>query len=572
MNDSQRICKWCNKEFIIRKEDGAFYTKIDVLFPTLCGQCRYQRRLINRNEWSLYRRKCDATGEMIVSIFNEDAPFPVYKQKYWWSDEWDPLQYGRGVDFNRPFFEQFQELLLAVPHLAIANNKSVNSEYTNQSNNNKDCYFIVSSADNEKCLYGNWYEAGCHLCSDCMDLEKSELCYECISSARLYMCSFSQDIFDSSFCHFSYDLKGCSNCFGCTGLRNKQYCFFNEQLTKEEYEKRVSGMLWTREFIEETKRKAYEFSLKFPRKFYHGIKNIDFSGDYLGSTKNVFLGFNCKHAENIAYAQDAWWSKDSCDVTEVFSELSYECQGVIGANSIGLRSCWEVNDSYYSDMCFSSSDLFGCMGLRQKHYCILNKQYTKEAYLQLKEKLIKHMKTTGEWGEYYPASLAPFGYNESVAQDHFPLTKEAALSKGYTWYERPERTIVVTKRAHDLPKTISEVDDTILREVIGCGSQDTPEGKAAYPLCAHAFTIVPLELEFYRKTNIPLPEKCFPCRRQDRYALRNPRKLYPRVCQCDVKTDHFHKDAPCPHTFETTYAPDRPEIIYCEECYQQEVA
>lgn len=570
--DQTKQCQNCKNEFAIRPEDMAFYGAIGVSAPTLCPQCRYQRRLINRNEWSMYRRTCDATGQTIVSIFNERAPFPVYSQKYWWSDEWDPLSYGQDYDFSRPFFEQFRELLLKVPHLAIANNKSVNSEYTNQSNNNKDCYFIVSSSGSEKCLYGNWYEAGCHSCSDCLDLEKSELCYECVSGTRLYSCSFCQDISDSSFCHFSYDLKGCSHCFGCTGLRNKQYCFFNEQLSKEAYEERIQKMVWTREFIEEMKKKAYVFSLKFPRKYYHGLKNIDFSGDYLGSTKNIHLGFNCKHAETIAYGQDAWWSKDSWDVTEVFSELCYECQGVIGANSIGLRSCWEVHDSYYSDMCFSSSDLFGCVGLRQKHYCILNKQYTKEAFGKLKTEIIEHMKKTGEWGEYYPASLTPFGYNESVAQDHFPLTKEAAIAKGYTWYERPERTITVTKHTGELPKTIKEVDETILKEVIQCGSQDTPEGKAAYPLCAQAFTVVPLELELYRSMEIPLPEKCFPCRRQDRYALRNPRRLWPRACQCTVKANHFHADAPCPNRFETTYAPERPEIIYCEECYTQEVA
>lgn len=28
----------------------------------------------------------------------------------------------------------------------------------------------------------------------------------------------------------------------------------------------------------------------------------------------------------------------------------------------------------------------------------------------------------------------------------------------------------------------------------------------------------------------------------------------------------------CPNEFETSFAPDRPEIVYCEECYQAEVA
>ncbi|HEY4526141.1 MAG TPA: hypothetical protein VJL32_03550 [Candidatus Paceibacterota bacterium] len=34
---------------------------------------------------------------------------------------------------------------------------------------------------------------------------------------------------------------------------------------------------------------------------------------------------------------------------------------------------------------------------------------------------------------------------------------------------------------------------------------------------------------------------------------------------------HFHGENPCPTEFETSYAPDRPEIVYCEQCYNSEV-
>jgi hypothetical protein len=39
------------------------------------------------------------------------------------------------------------------------------------------------------------------------------------------------------------------------------------------------------------------------------------------------------------------------------------------------------------------------------------------------------MKSTGEWGEFFPLPLSPFGYNETVAQDYFPLTSEEAIEK-----------------------------------------------------------------------------------------------------------------------------------------------
>ena len=38
------------------------------------------------------------------------------------------------------------------------------------------------------------------------------------------------------------------------------------------------------------------------------------------------------------------------------------------------------------------------------------------------------MMKTGEWGEFFPSSLSPFGYNETVAQEHFPMSREEVLN------------------------------------------------------------------------------------------------------------------------------------------------
>ncbi|USN57470.1 MAG: hypothetical protein H6766_03385 [Candidatus Peribacteria bacterium] len=64
---------------------------------------------------------------------------------------------------------------------------------------------------------------------------------------------------------------------------------------------------------------------------------------------------------------------------------------------------------------------FGCDGLRNKEYCIFNQQYTKEEYNELAPKIIDHMKQTGERGEFFHPSLSPFGYNETVANEYYPV-------------------------------------------------------------------------------------------------------------------------------------------------------
>jgi len=584
MNSETRTCQNCKNQFVIEPDDFSFYEKIGVPPPTLCPECRYIRRLLDRNEWNLYKRKCDATGKSIISIYRQDAPFPVYQQDYWKSDAWDPLSYGRDFDFTRPFFEQYEELRRAMPHLAMVNSNSVNSEYTNQSQDNKDCYMCSATGGSEKCMYGNWYQPPSFFSADCYMATKIEFCYECVNIIRCSNCVWCQDCADCVNMSFSVDCRGCSDCFGCVGLRNKHYHWFNEGLTKEEYEKRLREFSWSRTSVHEAEKKLSELRFGIPAKFYHGSQTQNSTGDYLGNTLRAGMAFNCREVKDVAYVQDAWQMTDSLDITEIYlTERSYEIQGASGMHRcVVVRSTWTATDCYYCDMCFTVSDCFGCFGLKQKQYCILNKQYSKEDYLALKEKIIVHMRKAGEWGEYFPSKFSPFSYNESVAQDYFPLKKEEALAKGYLWRDKERQEYQVTIPASKLPETITGTDNSILNEVIGCITQESPGVKESRPLCVGAFRIVPLELALYRKLKIPVPQKCFPCRRTDRFTLRNPRRLWKQHCGCAGQESssgayrntaaHQHGEGKCPNGFETSYAPDRPEIVYCESCYNAEVA
>ena len=549
------VCQNCKVSFTIDPEDFNFYEKIKVPPPTFCPECRYIRRLLDRNEYNLYKRKCDATGKDIISIYRSDAPFPVYNQEYWKSDKFDGMEYGRNFDFDRSFFEQYEKLRRVVPHLAIVNSNSVNSEYTNQSQDNKDCYMLVTSESCEKCMYGSWCQRGCYFLSDCYMAEKSEFCYECINIKKCSKCMWAYDCSDCVNVYFSRDCRGCTDCFGCVGLRSKQYYYFNENLGKEEYEKKVGKIIWNRSFIKETKEKFFKFRASFPVKYYHGSQIQNSFGDYIENCERTRHAFNCKDNKDTAYMQDAWQQIEDCrDCTEIITaQLAYEIQGVeIPHRTIVARSCFNtITDSYYCDMCFTTQDCFGCFGLKQKQYCIFNKQYPKEEYFILKEKIIEHMRQTKEWGEYFPARVSPFAYNESMAQDYFPLTKEQAIKARYTWYDRPPRDYKITEGIYK------------------CATQDSSE-KEKYPLCTTAFRTTDMELSLYKILKLPIPEKCFPCRRQDRFKLRNPRKLWHRSCMCE-KGNHLHGGEKCEVEFETSYAPDRPEIVYCEKCYQQEV-
>lgn len=160
MNNQNKICQNCEREFLIDAQDFDFYQKIKVPAPTWCPECRDVRRFVFRNGHSLYKRKCDLCGESVVSRVSPDKSYKMYCQKCWWSDKWDGLQYGRDYDFGKSFFEQFKELLLATPHISVFNTNTVNSEWVNQETDDKNCYLNVGGHFNEDSAYNTFEVKG----------------------------------------------------------------------------------------------------------------------------------------------------------------------------------------------------------------------------------------------------------------------------------------------------------------------------------------------------------------------------------------------------------------------------
>jgi hypothetical protein len=269
-------------------------------------------------------------------------------------------------------------------------------------------------------------------------------------------------------------------------------------------------------------------------------------------------------------------TKDSYDISGgLNNELVYE-NSLAGDDNYLTKFFSHSRGNKNSELihlCMNCSDVFACVGLRNKQYCILNKQYTKEQYEELVLKIIKHMNDMPhtdskgriyKYGEFFPPELSPFCYNETVAQEYFPLTKEEAQEQGYRWKDREERNYKIDVKNEAISDNIKEVTEEILGKVIECEHKGTCNEQ-----CTEAFKIIPQELQFYQRMNLPLPRLCPNCRHYQRLKQRNPLKLWHRQCMCD-KSNHAHKGK-CEVEFETSYSPDRPEIVYCEKCYQKEI-
>lgn len=564
MNSEIRICQNCKKDFTIEPDDFLFYEKFKVPAPTFCPHCRFVRRMIWRNERSLYKRSCSLCYKNIISMYDEKVPFPVFCPECYKSDKWEASDYNKDYDFSKPFFEQFKNLLNIVPKVSLyTHGENINCEFTNIVSGAKDVYLAFSVILNSEFVYYSSNVDTAKQIVDSYNITNSELLYENIGSNKNYNCQYSYWSLNCINCNFIFNCNNCQDCFGCVNLNNKRYCVWNEEYPKEEYDKKIKEFnTGSYEFTQKTLKEFWIFSLNFPRKYANIINSIDSTGDELRNTKNVKNSFNVIDSENVKYGYRNVGNKDLMDTSHSLrGSLVYEhTLGATDGYNVKFIANGNINlrDSEYIDYCQNSSDIFGCVGIKNKKYFILNKQYTKEEYFKMVEKIKKHMNDMPyidskgkiyKYGEFFPSELCPFGYNEAVINDHFPLTKEEIIERGYKYKEKIDNKYTVTLKAKDIPDNITDVDDSILNEVIEC------------EVSGRAFKITPFELQFYKRMNISIPHFHPDERYKRRLALRNPMILYTRNC--------MHEG--CKNSFETTYAPDKPEIVYCKECYQKEV-
>lgn len=514
-------------------------------------------------------------------MYKADAPFPVFCHDCWWSDEWSPLNYGQDYDFNKPFFQQFAELQNKVPHAASYETKNERCAYCNYATHNKGCYLLFGSWFNENSGYSQTLLES-RECWDCIYVKKSELC---LSSADLMQCSKVIHSINCSNCidsAFLYDCRNCQNCLFSWNLRNKNYYIFNEPVSKEEFARRKEELLGSNESLVKNMALFKDAVTKQAlHKFMTGERNHNVSGDLLYGCKNVRDSFYIHDGENEKFAvRGGVGQKDSMDIFGVHSgELIYECNSVDFSSRcfFGTNAENNVNAVYALD-CEHTNNIFGCTGLRKKDFCILNKQYTKEEFEILKEKIIIHMNEMPfvdkknkvyKYGEFFPSDLSPHAYNESIAQEWVPLSEEKALALGYGWDSVGEKNYEPTISWKDLQPTVAQTEDGVLKEIILCQAWDENKTSAQNHKCTKAFRITEDELLIYRRLNVPLPRKCPNTRYFELSQMRSRPEFFHRSCMCTLP-NHDHESS-CPNEFETSYAPGRPDKIYCESCYNKEV-
>ena len=501
----KKVCKLTGKEFIITEQEIEVLKKMGLKFPLYSPKVRSAMRLAFRNERNLFMRNCDFSGERIISIYHDKHPFPVYKYEHWLSDKWTPPHIG--YDPDKDFFEQYNELSKLVPRVNLFAPYNENCDYVNAAEKNKNCYMHILADRSEDCYYTH----GVYSCRDCIDCDfliNGELCYEATDCRDVYhlRCCYLCD--NSSNLSFCFDMRGCNNCFLCYGLRNQQYCINNKQYTKEEYEKMVGQVNMFSYYVYSYSKKKFIDKIVKNQSYTRMINTENSNGNFLINCKNCHNCFDVEDGEDcINFRIGSNHVKDIADTHAVVdgSELLYNCvSGTESYNCHNIIGCWTTKNSFYSQFLQGCSDCIGCISLRQKKNCILNKEYSKEEYERFKKHIIESL------GDYYgsapPFYLAPFTYQDSAYRDYEEMTREEVEKIGWVYGEEEKTEGGDYRSISEIPDVNNGGDE--IERVYKCEVSNKP------------FKIIKHEINLLKRIGAPLPRKHHDVRFAERTQYR----------------------------------------------------
>ncbi|MFA5841036.1 MAG: hypothetical protein WC847_02065 [Candidatus Paceibacterota bacterium] len=546
-----RICEHCKKDFIITEEEFSLYQKVDIELPILCFFCRVKLHLSFWMFGKFRKGKSDLSGEGLITVLPEKNRYPIYTSKEWYSDKWDAMDYGVEYNENQLFFKQLQDLQERVPHPHQNGTKNIKCDWCDDVWNSKNCYLSRSLEQCEDLFYSyrGFYVKNSIDMTICFSCEKSFDCSDCHHSYKLFYSKHSRDCIESSFL---YDCRNCQNCFMSWNLRNKQYCIENKQYTKEEYEEKLKSFnLGSYESIQSFKERFDEIiknEVVHRENFNFKIYSSD--GDYLLDCKN------CHNCNTISNSEDCHncirgineksnIDADGCWFTELSGNCSCCLYGYAEKYSVWSSSRY----SEYLDICTECEYCFGCVGIKKKKYCILNKQYSKEEYEILKNKIISNMKKNGEYGKFLPYSMSAGSFNFSTSYLYFGDTKKEDILRLGGYWEDVDESNIEGMQTNELPDDIKDVSDSIINQALIC------------PKSNWRFNIAQNELIFYKENSIPLPRYHFDVRTRNQLKYLTALQAYPYSC--------FY----CKKDIEAYYLPEwEYQKIACEECYKQNMA
>ena len=553
LTPGERTCAITGEKWSMTETEINWYKKFNVPPSQLSPLTRL--KLIDGYfvTFDMWYNKHAETGKPMVSIVHPATGIRVLSDKEWFDKDFTDR--GQALDLPRSFFDQLYALVLAVPVAATYNYVVPENSIAFISLGDQDSYFVLACRSKRTFYAMNGYDI-----EDSAELtlvNNARNSYNACHSARIYQCRFVRETYDCINCTFVFDCRNCENCFGATNQRNKKYLWFNEQLSKDEWERRRAEIDLTSFAVRDAHEKKFHdlvASAVWPENFV--ISAPDSTGDYIYESTRCkdcyYVTKGCQDLDQCSYAFNT--PSNNCYLsTAIFG--SSDCYYGIGAGNSSqcrftmsiLNNCFDVE---YSTSCYNCEHCFGCVGLRHKKFCILNKQYTEEEYWQKLDELKCAMLERGEYGELPPLKFSTQHWKGSGAALVYGATKEECQKLGALDFEAgaedaegPVVDPALMGSLESLPDCLGASDD-----ISGKPFKDTVFGRR--------FSYLKPELELYKTLNVAPPRK---------HPTRRIRELY---AEMNIAVFVEANCAHCQKSIQTAGNSNYPNRqIYCSACY-----
>jgi hypothetical protein len=224
----------------------------------------------------------------------------------------------------------------------------------------------------------------------------------------------------------------------------------------------------------------------------------------------AYFCYNVSHWANLFLHGSAEWAEYSYDCITWWSPYSNHMYGVMWAWAcehvyMSIFVNWWSYNIYYSINLDACSYCLGCIWLKNKYFCILNKQYTKEERFEKANQIFEQMDNDWILWDFFPPSMNPFYFNDTAAyliDDSF--TKEEVEKE---WYLRRNEEIKV-----DIPEWLNTIKTKELNNFQWFDSEwnrkINPDilKKVIIDKKWNSYRIVKMEYDFLMKYWLPLPE------------------------------------------------------------------
>ncbi|MDA1038209.1 MAG: hypothetical protein O2877_00795 [bacterium] len=554
LQPGERICAITGEKWMMGEEEIGWYKKFNMPPSKLSQNTRWKWEAYYDIGYQFWWNKHFDTGKPVLSFHHPATGVRVLPDKEWHARDFSNIQ--KPLDLNRPFFDQMQALLREVPMPATFNKEEPENSIALFSFGDRDSYFTFACRSAR-----SFFLIGAFDVEDTSAVflsSESSKSHSVLHSHRIYNCRYVRESFDCMDSVFLFDCRNCKNCFGASNKRNAEYVWFNEQLSKSEWERRRAEVdLGSRRVVEDHMRHFEKLLLEesvWPESFNFGSE--DAIGDYLNQATRCYYCFDSEKG-----AVDNYWSawmygaptQNAFCWGAVNSSECYLC--VSSPESSRLKCSYRstrCEQSEYLFGCIDCVNCFGCIGIKNKQFCILNKQYSEEDYWNLVDQLKCQLLEDGSYGEYFPTTMATTYVPENGAVLYAGASESdmRALgglvfdpeSEGATGKDRVD--LAMARRVEEIPDSIDDLSD----DWIGVPIYDSHTKRT--------FAFLKPEVEYYRKMRIAPPAEHFVLRMKQLSDVGQKAQFIHKHCSACSKEIVV--------SVNLRY-PDRK--IYCRDCY-----